>query len=158
MSYQQPPQGYPPQQGYGQQPQQPQQGYQQPPAPAGYNPGAMRVPGGDASLPPNLLILGMLLLIGGAFIRSILGFFNPGNAWKYIGTIGILAQAVGELGVAAALIVAGLKEKDHSSAVKVAAIVVGGILVIHGIQTSGTNILGGLIGMLGGGRHGMPDM
>ena len=133
MSYQQPPSGYPPQPGYApQQQQQPAQPQYQPPA---YQPAPFR--GGDGlAMPPNLLVLAILAMLAGVFIKAIQGFFlEPGKARFYINTIGTLLVGLGEVALGAALVSAGLKEKEHANSVKITAIIVGALLIIHALAS-----------------------
>ena len=144
MSYQQPPPGYPPQPGY-QQPQAPAQPQYQAPA---YQPAAFKA-GDGLSLPPNLQVLSILLLLAGVFFKAITGFFmtSPGKAVLYMNTIGGLMAGLGEVALGGALIAAGLKEKEHSNGVKITALIVGGLVIIHALSSDLTGIMG-LMGML----------
>lgn len=127
MSYQQPPQGYPPQQGYPQQPQQP--GY--PPQQPGYPQAPAGMRGGEMGLPPALLALSALVLLAGVFVRSITGFFEFGSkSWRYIGVIANLLMGLGAMGTAVSLVWAGIREREHHTAVKVTAIAVAGIMIL----------------------------
>ena len=137
MSYQQPPPGYPPQPGY-QQPQAPAQPQYQAPA---YQPQAFKA-GDGLTLPPNLLVLSILLLLAGVFFKAIIGFFNPGKAWQYISTIGGLMVGLGEIALGGARISAGRKEKEHANGVTVTAIIVGGLLIIHALSSDLTGMMG----------------